>query len=167
MSAAAVQDASVGPEAGHLLDHVFAVPLDVAVDDEGAGGDRVADHYRVEQLPLLLGVQVAVDVGQIPGQVAIDLAVQDKGWGDRPAEGGVAKVPGVLVAHRLGVVADEVRGDLDLAGVVAQPDVHVIRTCPHHGVASIPPGMAAAPTSKRRATSARPGPRAEARRARR
>src|SRR5439155_24388860 len=50
---------------GHqdLVHDVVTVALAVAVDDGGAGADRLPEQDRREELPLLPGVQVPEDVG--------------------------------------------------------------------------------------------------------
>src|SRR5713101_3326174 len=97
---------------------VFAIALDVTVNDHGSGGEAFADHHRREQIPFLARVKVAVDVGQIPVEIAVNGAMENQRRSDGTSERRTVAIPGIVVASGRNIRRNQVGRD-----VVSHPAV--------------------------------------------
>src|SRR5207244_1701114 len=110
--------------------NVFPIPLGVPIDDRGTGGHTVSDHHRLEEFPLLPGVQVSEDA-QVPTQVFINLRVQDQRWGHSVSERRDAGIPGIAVLHGPAILMNKSRGYLSFPPAVVPPDIDLVAGCFH------------------------------------
>src|SRR5205823_3772919 len=104
----------------------------VAVYDPRMGGDMLADEDRREQFPLLLGMEVAVDVGEIPTTIDEHFRVADEPRRHRPAEGRRAEVPRVVILDRVGILSHNLWRDDVFTAAAIQTNVHFIFSCARH-----------------------------------
>ena len=134
MRAAALQPAAIGVGDQHLVDHVLAVAPHVALDHGRVRAYTVTDQHRMKELPLLLGVQVADQVGQVPRQVPVDLGVEEQRRCDGAAERRRAAIPRVAIVGAVAVHADQVGRDAVLVAthVAADEDVVLVVKCVCH-----------------------------------
>src|SRR5271166_34862 len=103
MGAAARDDLSRRVADEDFIHDVLAIALDVAVDDDGARREALANHHGREQAPFLARVEVAVDVRQIPSERVVNGAVENECGSDGAAERRRTSIPWVVVAGAGGV----------------------------------------------------------------
>ena len=120
-----VEPAGVGVGEEDLADGVYPAALFVSVEESAAGEDRLPDEDGGEQLPLLLGVEVAMHVGHPPGpDLEAVVRRQRAGRRDGGAEGVFAGgIPGVVVVGSMDVVRHARLSEGDEAG--AQEVAHL------------------------------------------
>ena len=123
MGAAARYDLSRRVADEHFVHHVFAIALEVAVDDDGAGREPLANHHGCEHVPFLARVQVAVNIRQIPCERVVNGAVENQRRSDGAAERRIAAVPWIVVAGAGDVGRDQI--GRDVAGHAAEITAHV------------------------------------------
>ncbi len=78
MSPAARHDLAARVADEDFVHDVFAIALDVTVDDDGASGQPLADHHRREDFPFLARMKVAVDIRQVPSERLVNGAVENQ-----------------------------------------------------------------------------------------
>ena len=76
MGPSPVQWPAVLAKAGHFVDDILAVALDIAVDDQRTNSDGLSNHDGMEEFPFLAGVKIAVNSGQVPGQRPVYLGME-------------------------------------------------------------------------------------------
>ena len=121
----------------NFVHDVFAIALDVTVDDDGASGEPLADHHRREELPFLARVKVAVDVRQVPSERLVNGAVENQRGRDRAAERRLVAIPWIVVAGARDVSRDQFGRDVvgDAAEVAADVNFFAIENFTgHHAV---------------------------------
>ena len=76
--AAPVQRPAVLAEASHFVNDILAIAFDVAVDNQRTSCHPVSNCRRLEELPLLASVKIAVDPRQVPGQRPVYLRMEQQ-----------------------------------------------------------------------------------------
>src|SRR5262249_185841 len=92
----------------------------------GSGGQALAHHPRREDPPFLARVQIAVDVRQVPIQVAINRGVQNQRRCNRAAERRFTAIPGIVIAGTRDEFVDCVRCYLVTDAAVVAADATFI-----------------------------------------
>ena len=109
----------------NLIHYVFAIALDVTIDDHGARREPLAHHHRREQAPFLARVEVAVDVRQIPSERMVNGAVKNQRGSDGAAERRALAVPWIVVASAGDIRRDQIWRDVVGDAAKIAPDVHL------------------------------------------
>ena len=125
MGAAARDDLSRCVADEYFVHDVLAIALGVAIDDDGASREPLANHHGREQVPFLARVEVAVNVGQIPSERVVNGAMENQSGSDGAAERRGAAIPWIVVAGAGDIRRDHVGRDVVGDGAEIAADVYL------------------------------------------
>src|SRR6266511_568910 len=101
---------TAGMTQDHLQGDEVAIAANVAVSDLAGHTQALTRAHWMMEFPFLARVQVAEWVLQSPAAEQAAHAAKDQGWGDRPSEGGVARIPRMPVSDPVDILLNQLGG---------------------------------------------------------